>query len=107
MVLAMRVKTACDVEGSKNLRSYVFEAPGFDDLTVVANLTNVYSENDVVAVAHVGTTLPAFDNITIAQRKVFGIESFGMALGKVDVEVGTVLGDDFRGYIPTKPIFFP
>lgn len=96
MVLAMRVKSATDVVGSKNLRSYVFEAPGIDSLTVVANLTNVYQENDVVAVAQVGTVLPAFENMVITQRKVFGIESFGMALGKVTAEVGTVLGDDFN-----------
>lgn len=95
MVLAMQVKSASDVVGSKNLRSYVFEA-GDQQLVVVANLTNVYQEGDVVAVAQVGTVLPAFDNMEIAQRKVFGIESFGMALGKVTAEVGTVLGDDFN-----------
>ena len=95
MVLAMRVKSASDVVGSKNLRSYVFEAPGVDSLAVVANLTNVYAEGDVVAVAQVGTILPAFDNMLITQRKVFGIESFGMALGKVTATVGTILGDDF------------
>lgn len=99
MVIAMKVKSASDVLGSKNLRAYVFELPGQEDRTVIANLTNVYQEGDVVAVALDGTTLSvAFDNMTISKRKVFGIESSGMALGKVSVEVGTVLGDDFFPY---------
>ena len=95
MVVAMKVISAADVTGSKNLRSYVFEGVDQERVTVVANLTNVYSEGDTVAVARVGTVLSKFDNMLISQRKVFGIESFGMALGKVEAEIGTVLGDDF------------
>lgn len=94
-VRVMKVKNAENVDGSNNLRVYTFEAPGMSDLVVVANLTNVYDENDVVAVAQVGSVLSAYDNMEIKQRKVFGIESFGMALGCVDAELGAELGDDY------------
>lgn len=89
MIVAMRVKTADDVPGSKNLRVYTFESPE-EELTVVANLTNVYQVGDVALVAKVGTVL---GELTVSQRKVFGIQSSGMAVGKTDLEVGTVVPD--------------
>ncbi len=94
-VVAMTVTSANDVEGSKNLRVYTFEAPGIEPATVVANRTNVYEVGDVAAVAQVGSVLSAFDDLEITKRKVFGIESSGMAIGHVDSEPGTELGDDF------------
>lgn len=94
-VIAMKVTTAEDVEGSKNLRVYTFEAPNQEPVTVVANRTNVYEVGDVAAVAKVGSILSAFDDLEITKRKVFGIESSGMAIGHVEEEPGTELGDDF------------
>lgn len=94
MIIAMKTKTAADVPGSKNLRVYTFEAPGQDDLTVVANLTNVYQVGDVVKVAQVGTVLSSMDNLEIVKRKVFGIESSGMALGLTEAEVGTEIPEE-------------
>ncbi len=96
-VIAMKVKTAADVEDSKNLRVYDFEWGGVE-LTIVANRTNVYKVGDIVAVAQVGTKLGDLDNpgsiFEITQRKVFGIESFGMALGDIGTTpLGTKLGD--------------
>lgn len=92
MIIAMRVKTADEVKGSKNLRCYTFEAPNRPDLVVVANLTNVYQVGDVAAVAQVGTVLP--NGLEIITRKVFGIESSGMALGPIDIDVGSEVGED-------------
>jgi len=103
MIKIMRVKSAAQVEGSKNLRVYTFEAPESDDLTIVANLTNIYEVGDTAAVAQVGTHIKKY-NLTIERRKVFGIESEGMALGHVeigdspifvDLEVGSELDDEF------------
>lgn len=89
MIVAMEVKTAEDVKGSKSLRCYTFEAPDQERLTIVANQTYVYSPGDIVAVAQVGTILP--DGLEITKRKVFGIESSGMALGPIDVPLGQVV----------------
>jgi len=96
-VITMRVKTAEDVEGSKNLRVYTFEA-GETELVIVANRTNVYKVGDVAAVAQVGTVLPeAHGGFEITQRKVFGVESFGMALGTTDLPAGVELNFDDEG----------
>lgn len=93
-VIAMRVKAESDVPNSKNLRVYTFEAPEHADVVVVANRSNVYKLDDVVAVALVGTKLPeSYDNLEIVKRSVFGIESSGMALGPLDSssELGSIL----------------
>lgn len=97
MIVAMKVIEANEVKGSKNLRVYRFNSGGEDSLTVVANLTNVYEVGDIVAVATVGTILSQFDGLEILKRKVFGIESSGMALGLAPegTEVGTQLSDNF------------
>lgn len=86
MIIAMEVKSAAGVVGSNSLRVYTFSAPNHDDLTVVANLTNVYDVGDVVAVATVGEVI---GDLTIKERKLFGITSCGMALGKTQREVGS------------------
>ncbi len=87
MIVAMKVKTAAEVPGSKKLRVYTFEAPGMEDLTIVANQTNVYQVDDLAAVATVGTKL---QDLEITQRKLFGIESFGMALGPTEGPIGRI-----------------
>jgi tRNA-binding EMAP/Myf-like protein len=95
MILVMKVESAADVEDSKNLRVYTFKSED-KSLVVVANRTNVYEENDIVAVAQVGSVPEHFGNFEITQRKVFGIESHGMAIGKVDLDVGTELEDGWN-----------
>ncbi len=93
--VAMEVKTAAEVLGSKNLRVYTFSAPGKEDLIIVANLTNVYSVGDIAAVAQVGTMIPIDSTYVkpfeIIKRKVFGIESSGMAMGRTSAAPGTSL----------------
>lgn len=101
-VVAMKCVSAEDHPDADRLRVYKFESPaswegiqGVGSIQVVANLTNIYEVGDIVAVAEVGSVLSAFDDMKIEARKVRGVESFGMALGVVDVEVGTELGDDY------------
>jgi tRNA-binding EMAP/Myf-like protein len=95
MILVMNTETAEDVDGSDNLRVYTFVVESLE-LVVVANRTNVYDVGDVVAVAQVGSTPEHFGNFEVTERKVFGIESFGMAVGVVDLPVGTILEDDWK-----------
>lgn len=102
MILVMKTLSAEDVEGSSNLRVYTFEAPfyepgGMRTINVVANRTNVYEVGDIVAVAQVGSTPEHFGNFEVTQRKVFGVESFGMALGRVDMMAGAILEDSWLG----------
>ena len=101
MILVMETKTADDVEDSNNLRVYTFECPYYEPggkrtITVVANKTNVYQVGDVVAVAQVGSRPKHFGDFEITKRKVFGIESSGMALSPTDLRVGAVLSDDWK-----------
>jgi tRNA-binding EMAP/Myf-like protein len=93
-VIAMEVKTANDVTGSKNLRVYTF-INGEDEFTIIANRTNVYEVGNVVAVALVGTKIKDLDSLDssfeITKKNIFGIESSGIALGRITASVGTKL----------------
>lgn len=86
-------------EKTDQLFIYRFEAPGFEARTVVANLTNVYDVGDTVAVAQVGTQLPEFE---IVPRKVYGIESLGMAMGPTEAAPGTDVTGDFEADAPPR-----
>lgn len=80
-VRAMRVVEKAAHEKSDQLYVYTFESPEVGRRQIVANLTNVYQPGDVVAVALEGTFLPGLE---IVARKVFGVHSEGMALGRAD-----------------------
>lgn len=98
MVVVMECKSAEPVKKSKTLRVYTFEAPGHETLNIVANATNIYNVGDLVGIAKVGTILSSFDNLKIEPRKIFGVESFGMAVGfaPANAKIGDILGDDFE-----------
>lgn len=91
MILALRVISAEDHPNADRLRvynlSYRNETPDFEEVTkqVVANLTNVYEVGDIVAVC-----LPGHDtgDFIIKERKVRGVLSSGMMIGKTDQPVG-------------------
>ncbi len=68
-------------------------------LQIVANLTNVYDVGDHVLVANIGSILKE-DNLEIRQTKIRGINSFGMALGKTDLPVGTDVSDQYCTEMP-------
>lgn len=98
-VIAMTCTDKRAHERTDQLFIYTFEAPGLEARTVVANLTNVYAPGDVVAVAQVGTQLPECE---IVPRKVFGIDSAGMALGPVDASPGADVTDRFEADAPRR-----
>lgn len=97
-VVAMKCTSVEEHPNADRLKVYMFEGLSEGEPVknqVVANLTNVYEVGDVVAVALPGTTLSSFDNLKIEERAVRGVKSSGMALGRVDAELNTVLGDNF------------
>lgn len=99
-VVAMRVGSKSAHEKTDKLWIYTFESPAQPTLTIVANLTNVYEVGDVVAVALPGTFLPEGE---ITPRKVFGIDSSGMALGPVDAPLDTDLTARFDADQAVRP----
>lgn len=98
-VIAMSCVDKQAHERTDQLFIYRFEAPGLEPRVVVANLTNVYEPGDVVAVAQPGTQLPEAE---IVPRKVFGIDSSGMALGPVEAEPGQDVTDRFEADAPRR-----
>lgn len=99
-VAAMKVTTKAAHEKTDKLFIYTFASPEQGEVQIVANLTNVYEVGDTVAIALVGTLLPDGE---IKFRKVFGIESSGMALGPVDAPLDTDLGAAFDADAPPRP----
>jgi tRNA-binding EMAP/Myf-like protein len=99
-VKAMQVTSKTAHEKTDQLFIYTFESPAQGELTIVANLTNVYEPGDVVGVALIGTMLAEGE---IKHRKVFGIPSSGMALGKVNVPLDTDLTELFKADHPARP----
>ncbi|MDG1483466.1 MAG: hypothetical protein P8R54_28000 [Myxococcota bacterium] len=96
-VYAMKVTSKSTHEKTDKLFIYTFESPEQGTRTIVANLTNVYEVGDVVAVAQLGTRLPG---VVLKPRKVFGIDSEGMAMGPVEAELDTDLSAQFEADAP-------
>ncbi len=87
--IAMKVISAGQHPNADALRLYTMEAPQIPAVQIIANLDNVYQVDDVVAVALGGAILK--DGTKIKPSKLRGLYSYGMALGQVDVEIGTDL----------------
>lgn len=98
-VIAMKVVDKQAHERTDTLFIYTFESPQLGQKTIVANLTNVYEVGDVAAIAQLGTWLPEGE---IKPRKVFGIDSEGMALGPVDDAPDTDLSARFDADQPER-----
>ncbi|MGL5061568.1 MAG: RNA ligase family protein, partial [Microcoleus sp.] len=90
-VIAMEVKTAQNHPNADALRLYSFAAPGWDEVQIVANSENIYDVGDIAAVALTDSVLK--DGSQIKPVKLRGVYSFGMALGKIDAEIGSDLSD--------------
>ncbi|WP_144876483.1 RNA ligase family protein [Hyella patelloides] len=90
-VIAMRVSDAKLHPNADALRVYTMEAPNHNAVQIVANLENIYQEGDIVAVALSGSVLK--DGTKIKPCKLRGITSHGMALGVVDVNLGSDLSE--------------
>lgn len=99
-VVAMKVTAKSAHEKTDKLFIYTFESPEHGERTIVANLTNVYEVGDVAAIALTGTVLEEGE---IKDRKVFGIDSSGMALGKVDAALDADLTEAFDADRPVRP----
>ena len=95
----MNVASKTAHEKTDKLFIYTFESPEQGELQIVANLTNVYEVGETAAIALLGTVLPEGE---MKPRKVFGIPSSGMALGKVDVALDTDLTAEFGADAPVK-----
>ena len=91
-VYAMKVTSKTAHEKTDQLFIYTFESPVQGERTIVANLTNVYEVGEVAGIAIEGTVLPG---VVIQPRKVFGIHSQGMAMGKVQAELDADLTAHF------------
>lgn len=82
----MKVRSAEEHPNADSLRVYEMWTEEVGGVVVVANRETTYAEGDVVAVARVGAVLE--DGTAIRKTRLRGIDSFGMALGKVDDPVG-------------------
>jgi len=89
-VMAMKVIGAEKHPNADALRLYKFKIEQ-KEVEVIANLDRIYEIGDVVAIALVGSTLK--DGTQIKPTKLRGVYSYGMALGTVEVEVGTDLSE--------------
>lgn len=98
-VIAMRCSCKTAHEKTDKLFIYTFESPNIGEVTIVANLTNVYEAGDVVAIAQLDTWLPEGQ---ILPRQVFGIDSQGMALGPTDAALDTDLSAQFDADAPVR-----
>lgn len=92
-VYAMKVTAKAAHEKTDQLFIYTFESPAQGERTIVANLTNTYEVGDVAGIAIEGTFLPG---VEIKPRKVYGVHSQGMAMGKVDAELDADLTAHFE-----------
>lgn len=94
-VIAMKITKAEKHPNADRLRLYEAEALG-KTVVFVANLTNVYEVDDIVAVAQVGTVLVMGGEVVeIAPTTIRKVESFGMGLGKTIHPVGCNLDSLF------------
>ena len=99
-VVVMEVTEKSAHEKTDQLFIYTFASPNHEPRQIVANLTNVYEVGDRVAIALPGTHLPG---VEIVPRKVFGIDSSGMALGPVDQALDTDVTQSFDADREPKP----
>jgi len=82
----MQVTQAQQHPDADALRIYRLEAPEVAPCQVVANLDTTYTVGDVVAVARAGSVLA--DGTTIHKRRLRGVASLGMLLGRIDATPG-------------------
>lgn len=89
----MNVAHAMQHPNADALRLYKMTAPGYNETQIVANLENVYEIGDRAVVVFSGSTLK--DGTTIYDSKIRGVASYGMALGKTELPVGTDVSNDY------------
>ena len=91
-VIAMKATSKKAHEQTDQLFIYTFESPELGERLIVANKDNVYEIGDVAGIGLLGTFLPGLE---LKPRKVFGYDSEGMAMGKVDAPLDTDVSAQF------------
>ena len=89
-VMAMEVIGAEKHPNADALRLYKMSSAN-KEVEIIANLDRIYELGDIVAIALVGSILK--DGTKIKPTKLRGMYSYGMALGKVEAEIGRDLSD--------------
>lgn len=92
-VIALQVTTRRAHPNADSLLVYEFTGPDHDNVQIVGNTDNVYQPGDVVAVALTGAVLS--DGTRIRPVQLRGVESAGMALGRVDQTPGSDLSREY------------
>ncbi len=98
-VYAMKAIAKKAHEKTDQLFIYTFVSPAQGELQIVANKDNAYDVGDVAGIALLGTHLPG---VTLKPRKVFGYDSAGMAMGKVDAPLDADLSATFDADAPEQ-----
>lgn len=98
-VVVMKCVAKQRLEKADNLTHYTFESPEQGTLEIIANDTNNYELGDTAGIALNGTSLPG---MTIKPRKVFGIDSSGMACGPVEGELDSDVSAQFDADLPPR-----
>lgn len=88
-----------------SLKVYEFSCSRHPTIQIVANLENVYSPGDKVMVVVAPSLMK--DGTVIKKVNLRGVTSYGMALGKTDVDVGTDLTEEWNLNYDENPIFTP
>jgi len=102
MIVAMKVLLAEKHPNADRLRRYIVQegltkAP----LQICANLSNIYEVGDIAVVSMIGHKFKTGDStITIFSRKVRGVLSQGMMLGKTESDSGIDLTEEYKGFDP-------
>ena len=90
-VIAMETIAVEPHPNADALKLYKMQAPGRDEIQIIANLENVYQVGDIVAIALDNSLLK--DGTKIKPTKLRGVYSYGMALGKVEAKIGDDLSE--------------
>lgn len=73
---------------------YVYNmTDGSKSYQIVANSENIYEIDDMAIVARTGSRLK--DGLHIRREEIRGVKSYGMAVGKTDLPVGTDLTEEY------------
>ena len=99
-VMAMKVVGAEKHPNADALRLYKMKAAD-KEVEIIANLDCIYELGDIVAIALPGSILK--DGTKIKPTKLRGMYSYGMALGKVEIQIGQDLSELYcQPEAPTK-----
>jgi tRNA-binding EMAP/Myf-like protein len=100
-VIAMEVMSVDAHPNADALLVYTMQVPGQEPVQVVGNLERQYEAGQTVAVARPGAKL--HDGTKIRPAKLRGVQSLGMLIEPVDVELGSDLTSTYCVPAPPPP----